>query len=68
MVEMSKREIKHKLLHTGQHYDVNMSQVFINELKLPKPNVNINIGSGASARTITIGNDASTKVRGDQNC
>jgi len=28
MVEMSKREIKHKLLHTGQHYDYLMSKVF----------------------------------------
>jgi len=38
------------IIHTGQHYDVNMSQVFINELKIPKPNVNINIGSGTHAQ------------------
>ena len=31
------------LIHTGQHYDKNMSEVFFNELKLPKPKYNLNI-------------------------
>jgi UDP-N-acetylglucosamine 2-epimerase len=34
------------LLHTGQHYDYNMSQVFFDELQLPQPDVNLGIGSG----------------------
>ncbi len=34
------------LLHTGQHYDYNMSQVFFDELQLPQPNINLGIGSG----------------------
>ena len=38
------------LLHTGQHYDYGMSQVFFDELHIPKPNVNLNVGSGSHGR------------------
>jgi len=34
------------LVHTGQHYDVNMSEVFFRELDLPEPNYYLGIGSG----------------------
>ena len=34
------------LVHTGQHYDSNLSQVFIDELELPQPDYNLGVGSG----------------------
>ena len=34
------------LVHTGQHYDENMSKVFFDELRIPKPNYDLGLGSG----------------------
>ena len=39
--------INEVLLHTGQHYDYNMSDVFFEELNLPKPDFYLGIGSGS---------------------
>lgn len=40
------RGLREVLVHTGQHYDRNMSQVFFRELEIPRPHLNLGIGSG----------------------
>lgn len=42
-----KNQVNELLVHTGQHYDANMSDVFFEELNIPKPQYHLNIGSGS---------------------
>lgn len=42
--------VRQFLVHTGQHYDVNMSDVFFQQLGMPAPDVNLQIGSGTHAQ------------------
>ncbi len=47
VLELRRRGIESFLVHTGQHYDANMSDVFFEELGMPRPDVHLGVGSGA---------------------
>lgn len=47
--EFKARDVDERLVHTGQHYDASMSDVFFDELELPAPHWHLGVGSGSHA-------------------
>lgn len=43
------RSVPQMLVHTGQHYDERMSDIFFRQLEMPRPDVNLEVGSGSHA-------------------
>ncbi len=47
LAALGKQGVKQTLVHTGQHYDANMSDVFFQQLGMPAPDVNLEVGAGS---------------------
>lgn len=45
----ARRRVRQRLVHTGQHYDHKMAEVFFEQLGLPRPDVDLGVGSGSQA-------------------
>ena len=48
--ELTRRGTPHIIVHTGQHYDADMSDSFLQSLAIPKPDFNLAVGSGSHAQ------------------
>lgn len=66
---MAHPEIEHLICHTGQHFDSRMSDIFFNELGLPRPDYNLGISGGThasqTARIMTAFEEVLLEVRPD---
>jgi UDP-N-acetylglucosamine 2-epimerase (non-hydrolysing) len=60
--EIGGPEVAHLLVHTGQHYDDNMSRAFFDALRIPEADINLGIGSGSHAAQVGLTMIAFEKV------
>ena len=64
--ELERRSVSQILLHTGQHYDENMSKVFFDDLGMPQPDIYLGIGSGShaeqTAKVVVVVGDVNSTV------
>ena len=49
-IRQRSQEITEVIVHTGQHFDANMSDIFFEELDIPKPNYHLGVGGGSHAQ------------------
>jgi len=60
-------KIQEIIIHTGQHYDNNMSQVFFEEMGIPSPHINLNIGSASHGKQTALMLDGIEKILIEEN-
>jgi UDP-N-acetylglucosamine 2-epimerase len=51
---LKEKGIDHALVHTGQHYDYEMSKIFFDELTIPRPRYNLNVGSHTPGKQLSL--------------
>ena len=64
--EIIKRGVNLTILHTGQHYDEEMSDNFFRDLEIPAPDYNIHVGSGSHAKQTALMMDGIEEVLMDE--